>query len=51
MRFRKKHNAHLNTLISAEKLKSDVDFTIITKLHPNSIGILAKKNLIISSTA
>lgn len=43
----KKHNAHLNDLISAEKLKSDVDFAYLKlqKLHPNLYWYISKKEL------
>jgi hypothetical protein len=43
----KKHNAHLNTLISEGKLKSDVDFTYqqLQKLHPNLYWYISKKEL------
>ncbi|HEY4618670.1 MAG TPA: S41 family peptidase [Flavobacterium sp.] len=43
----KKHNAHLDDLISVEKLKSDVDFTYLKlqKLHPNLYWYISKKEL------
>jgi C-terminal processing protease CtpA/Prc len=43
----KKHNEHLNTLISVGKLKSDVDFTYqqLQKLHPNLYWYISKKEL------
>lgn len=43
----KKHNEHLNDLISEEKLKSDVDFTYkkLQRLHPNLYWYISKKDL------
>lgn len=43
----KKHNEHLNDLISEKKLKSDVDFihNKLEKLHPNLYLYIAKKDL------
>jgi hypothetical protein len=43
----KKHNEHLNKLISAEQLKSDVDFSYrkLQKLHPNLYWYISKKEL------
>lgn len=43
----KKHNEHLNKLISVEKLKSDVDFTYrkLKQLHPNLYWYISKKEL------
>ena len=43
----KEHNKHLNDMISADKLKSDVDFTYkkLQELHPNLYWYISKKNL------
>lgn len=43
----KKHNKHLNDLITEEKLKSDVDFTYrkLQELHPNLYWYISKEVL------
>ena len=43
----KKHNAQLDTLISVEKMKQDVDFTYLQfqRLHPNLYGYIDKAAL------
>ena len=43
----KKHNKHLNDLITEEKLKSDVDFTYrkLKELHPNLYWYISKEAL------
>ncbi|WP_369752161.1 S41 family peptidase [Flavobacterium sp. WC2409] len=43
----KKHNSHLNDLISAKDLKSDVDFTYkkLQQLHPDLYEYITKKEL------
>ncbi|MFE3870508.1 S41 family peptidase [Flavobacterium sp. ZS1P70] len=43
----KKHNEHLNDLISEKDLKSDVDFTYkkLQQLHPNLYWYISKKEL------
>lgn len=43
----KKHNEKLETLITVEKLKSDVDFAYkkLQKLHPNLYWYISKKDL------
>ncbi|MDI1305304.1 MAG: peptidase S41, partial [bacterium] len=43
----KRHNNHLNDLISEKKLKSDVDFTYkkLQRFHPNLYWYISKKDL------
>lgn len=43
----KKHNSHLNDLISVKDLESDVDFTYkkLQQLHPNLYSFIDKKEL------